>query len=533
MDRPSDEIPLSDLSEVECSSNGESSKAREIFRNVVATLIIMTAATLLSFFFRFVDFHESNIIMAFILGVLFVAKQTEGHMFGIMASVIGVLTFNFFFTEPYYTFNVYRPDYPVTFVIMLIVAIVTSTLTSRIKRELKSASLREKRTQTLYQINKMLIKVRSISQIIEVGGRGIAKMVNRSVIIYSAISSDNLGEPYIYAFNNDERVAVLNSYNEKQVAAETIKSGKTTGAGTDLFGSSIACYIPVKGQSGVLGVIGVSCFNRNVLSSEQKSLLEAVASQVALAIERERLWEKQQKAKLDMERERLRGNLLRAISHDLRTPLAGILGATATILDNGDLIDPKVTRELLQNVYEDAGWLIHAVENILSITRIDEGKMEIKKNLEAVEEIVAEAVSRVRKLAGTRKIKVKIPEELILLPMDGMLIEQVLVNLIDNAIKHTPDGTAIEVQAQLGTERMIFEVSDNGNGIPKESLTAIFDRFYTSTAANSGGRQGTGLGLAICKSIITAHGGEIKAFNNASGGATFQFSLPVKEHVDG
>jgi two-component system sensor histidine kinase KdpD len=531
--RPSDEIFLSDLSEVEYSGNREPSKASEIFRNVVTTLCIMTAATFLSFFFRYVDFHEANIIMAYILGVLFVAKQTEGHIFGIIASVIGVLTFNFFFTEPYYTFNVYRPDYPVTFVIMLIVAIVTSTLTSRVKRELKSASLREKRTQTLYKINKMLIKVRSISQVIEVGGRGIAKMVNRSVVIYSGISSDNLGEPYVYAFNNDERVVVLKSHNEKQVAIETIKSGKTMGAGTGLFSESAACYIPVKGQSGVLGVIGVSCFNSNILSPEQKSLLEAVASQIALAIERERLWEKQQKAKLDMERERLRGNLLRAISHDLRTPLAGILGATATILDNGELIDPKVTRELLQNVYEDAGWLIHAVENILSITRIDEGKMEIKKNLEAVEEIVAEAVSRVKKLAGAHSIKVKIPEELIMLPMDGMLIEQVLVNIIDNAIKYTPAGTTIEVQAKLEADMMIFEVSDNGNGVQQENMSVIFDRFFTSVVANGAGRQGTGLGLAICKSIIIAHGGEISAYNNASGGATFRFSLPVKEQVDG
>jgi len=169
----------------------------------------------------------------------------------------------------------------------------------------------------------------------------------------------------------------------------------------------------------------------------------------------------------------------------------------------------------------------------LSITRIDEGKMEIKKNLEAVEEIVAEAVSRVKKLAGAHSIKVKIPEELIMLPMDGMLIEQVLVNLIDNAIKYTPAGTTIEVQAKMEADMMIFEVADNGNGVQQENMSVIFDRFFTSVVANGAGRQGTGLGLAICKSIIIAHGGEISAYNNASGGATFRFSLPVKEQVDG
>ena len=523
-----DNFSLEELSKEEYHSLTELPRVLFTIFDVVVTLGIMTLATSLSFFFRHIGFHESNFIMAYILGVLIVAKQTNGHVYGILASVIGVSSFNFFFTEPYYTFVTYRPDYPVTFIIMLIVAIITSTLTAKAKQEARLSSLREKRTQILYEITKGLLKVRNFNQIAVVGGRDIAKLFNCSVIIATVNSSDGLGEPNIFAFNNDERANIFKSYHERQALAETFQTGNPVGAGTVVFVDSPAYYLPVKGQSGTLGVVGVSCFDSKFLSDEQKRLLEAVTTQIALAMEREWLSEKQQKAKMDVERERLRGNLLRAISHDLRTPLTGILGSTATILDHEEVLDKKVKRELLQGVYEDASWLIHSVENILNITRIDEGRIELKKNMEAVEEIVAEAVSRIKKLAANHIIKIDIPHDLIMLPMDGTLIEQVLVNLIDNALKYTPFGSTIGIKTQIEGERVVFEVSDNGKGIPEEDIPFIFDRFYTVPTISTG-RLGTGLGLAICKSIIAVHGGEISAFNNTSGGSTFRFRLPLKE----
>ncbi|KUO73419.1 MAG: histidine kinase [Clostridia bacterium BRH_c25] len=524
-----DNLFLDDLSETKYNNHANPQRAKLAAVNFAVTIGIMTLATLLSFLFRYIGFHESNIIVAYILGVLLAAKQTDGYFYGIAASVVGVLTFNFFFTEPYYTFVTYRPDYPVTFVIMLIAAIITSTLTAKAKQEARLSFLREKRAQILYQISRSLLKVRSINQIAEVGVKNIAKLFNRSVIIATVDLSDNLGEPYIYTFKDDEHTNIFKAFTEMQVMSETFKTGNPMGAGTEIFLDSHAYYLPIKGQSGTLGVVGVSCFDNEVLSDEQKSLLELVTTQIALAMERERLSEKQQKSKMEMERERLRGNLLRAMSHDLRTPLTGILGATATILDNDDILDKKARIKLLQGVYEDASWLIHSVENILSITRIDEGGIEIKKNMEAVEEIVAEAVSRIKKLAANHIIKINIPNDLIMLPMDGTLIEQVLVNLLDNAIKYTPYGSTIEIKTRVEDDKAIFEVSDNGNGISEEDIPLIFNRFYTAATINDTGRRGTGLGLAICKSIITAHGGRISAFNNPSVGATFRFVLPAKE----
>jgi two-component system sensor histidine kinase KdpD len=520
------------LSEIEHFSYNSDTYPRKIKLravNIAVTVIIMTFAILLSFLFRHIGLLESNIIVAFILGVLLVAKLTDGFFYGILASIIGVLTFNFLFTEPYYSFSVYRPDYPVTFVIMLIAAIITSTLTTKAKQEAKLSLLREKRAKILYQFSVSLLKVTSMDEIAEVGVKDIAELFNRSVIIAALNSSDGLEVPHIYAFNDDERADIIDSFHEIQVLSEIFKTSNPIGASTKVFVDSSAYYLPIKGQSGNLGIVGVSCTDNKLLSDEQKTLLELVTTQIALAMEREKLSEKQQKSIMEVESERLRGNLLRAMSHDLRTPLTGILGATATILDHGGVLDETVKKSLLQGVYEDASWLIYSVENILSITRMDEGKIEIKKNMEAVEEVVAEAVSRIKKLTANHTLKINIPDDLIMLPMDGILIEQVLINLIDNAIKYTSYGTTIEMKIRMDGEQVAFEVSDNGLGIPEENLNLIFNRFYTTTAINNAGRHGTGLGLAICKSIITAHNGEITAFNNPSGGATFRFILPVKE----
>jgi len=286
-------------------------------------------------------------------------------------------------------------------------------------------------------------------------------------------------------------------------------------------------YFPIKGVDESLGVIGITCLN-SPLTIEQKSFVEAISIQLALAMEREKISKKQQKAQIEMEREKLRGNLLRAVSHDLRTPLTGILGSTTTLLEHGEALEEDVKRQLLVDIFEESNWLIHSVENILSITRMDDGRVTINKNIELVEEVVSEAVLRIKKFDTDHEIKITIPDEPIMIPMDGILIKQVLINLLDNATKYTPHHSTINVKAYLKDDFVYFEVIDNGNGIPDENLPFIFNRFFTTSS-----RRGIGLGLAICKSIITAHGGVISAFNNENGGATFRFKLPVKDDTHG
>lgn len=495
--------------------------------NVVKTIVIMGSFTILSLIFKKNGFHESNVIIMFILGVLFVSRSTDGYVYGISAAIIGVLSFNFFFTVPYYRFLAYRADYSVTFVIMLIVAIVTSTLTSKVKTQAKIAYIRENKIQILYEINKSLLAARNKKQVMKFCGDNLVDMFSRTIMISMVEDENKLGRPNVYISDTQGSMNVFNTEMQIALIDKCFNTGKSVGIGAEIPINSVGFYHPIKGQNEILGVIGIECFEENTLSENEKILLQSVSTQIALAIERENLYEKKKKINLEAERERLRGNLLRSISHDLRTPLTGIVGSVSTIADNYDILRDDTKKELLKIIYEDTNWLIHSVENILSMTRIDEGKLEIKKDVEVVEEIVAESISRVKRFSGSHNIKIDLPESMVMLYVDGLLIEQVLINLIDNAIKYTQSDSIIEIKVTEEEGKVIFQVSDNGKGLTREDIPNIFDRFYTKTKGHSLERRGIGLGLAICKSIVEAHGGYMEALNNSSGGATFRFSLPA------
>ena len=225
----------------------------------------------------------------------------------------------------------------------------------------------------------------------------------------------------------------------------------------------------------------------------------------------------------------MRSNLLRSISHDLRTPLMCISGAVSAILESGDSMDKKTRDKFLANIKDDSQWLIRMVENILSVTRISEGAANVSKVPEAAEEIVAEAVSRIRKRFPDRKITVKVPDELLIVPMDGTLIEQVLINLLENAVKHSKEDSTIEISVKQSGSEAVFEVSDNGEGIAEQDLPSLFESYAPGRKRSSDSSRGMGIGLSICMSIIKAHQGKMEALNKQEGGAIIRFVLPLKE----
>ncbi len=484
---------------------------------------IMAAATFISLMFRNLGFHESNYIMTYNLGVVLIAYLTEGYWYGIAASLLGMLTFNYFFTVPYYTLVAYSPEYPVTFIIMLITALIASTLTARAKRESQRAETREKRIHILYQLEKNLLAANSKPQLIKVASKDISGLFDASVMILVSDLDGELSMRHVVGTD------IFQEEREKAAMMETYRSGMASGTRKELFSFCSAYYLPVNGPSGVLGVIGIAFPDKYMLLESQKMFLDTISAQIALALERERLYEKQQRTKMEIEKERLRGNLLRSVSHDLRTPLTSILGSVGTMIENYDVLDDAVCKDFLSDIYGEAEWLSALVENILSLTRLEGGKIALHKEMEAVEEIVAEAVSRVKKRAGQHVIDIAIPTELLMIPMDGTLIEQVLVNLLDNAIKHTPAHAAIRIAVRREKGRAVFEVSDNGQGIPDNDLPFIFDRYFTKPPGGTN-RRGIGIGLSICDSIVKAHGGEIAAENKSSGGAVFRFTLPTEEN---
>lgn len=496
-------------------------------KEVLLSSFIMIIATAISLFFFYLGLSESNIIMIFILGIIIVNIKTKGYAFGFIWSIISVLLFNFLFTEPRYSLQFYDKSYLATLPTMLIVTFIIGTLTNKIQREARNSLARENTTQILYRVSKKLLSATGTSDVVAIGIKYMSRLLERTVICYLA-QENKLSTPFIYDEEKKDENSILLSKEEKAIAYWSFLNDREAGKGTNTFYGSRGYYMPLKSQGKILGIIGISCVN-NALKTEKKFLFQTISSQISIALDREILAETQKNTRLEIESERLRSNLLRSISHDLRSPLAGIKGAVSTIIENGKLISNDKKDELLQGIYYDTEWLIRLVENLLSMTKLDEGKMEIKKNMEAAEEVIYEVVQRTSKRFKDHKIKVTVPENIIMAPMDGSLIEQVLINLIDNSLKFTEVGSLIEIKTYEKEEKVFFEVIDSGPGIDEEILPHIFDRFFTNGSKVSDSRRGVGLGLAICKSIVEAHGGIIDVYNKIEGGAVFRFYIPKED----
>ncbi|BCJ93768.1 two-component sensor histidine kinase [Anaerocolumna cellulosilytica] len=494
--------------------------------DIIKTAGILAAATGLSYFLVGMHLGEQNIMLVYILAVMLISVKTKGYTFGILSSFISVVGFDYFFTRPYLTLYTLQPEYPLTFAIMLIVATATSTLTIRIKEQLKLTVNREHRTEMLYEINKKLLATRGLENIVKITNNYIVKLFHKSVIFYTADPSIGING-ILQQAQEDSDSTYMHQENEKAVAQWVFANQKRAGTGTDTLTGANGFYMPVISQGNVFGVLGISCIDGE-LNHDKRQFLRMIASQVAMALERQHLSNEQRRILVSSEKEKMRSNLLRAISHDLRTPLTGILGASSAILDNYDRIDRETNEKLLKNIKDESQWLIRMVENLLSITRIREGTMNVTKAPEAAEEIVAEAISRIRKRFPETNLTVKVPEKVVIVPMDGTLIVQVLINLVENAIKHTPSGKLIEVNVREGINSIIFEVSDSGEGIPEEELSGIFE-YVPGGKGSSDSTRGMGIGLSLCMSIIKAHDGSMEAKNKKDGGAVFRFYLPMEE----
>lgn len=497
---------------------------------ILRASLIMVIMTFIALFCEYIGFSESNVFMILILGVIIIYIKTKGYFLGIISSLAGVAIFNYLFIKPKYSFQFYDRNYLVTFVMMLIMAFTIGNLTNRIQKNARDSNVREKRTQTLYRISSKLLSAVGNSDVVSIGIKYISRLIDRTVICYLS-KDEKLSTPFVYKNDNGKYKFPFPDKNENAAAYWSFLKGRESGAGTDTFYGAKGYYMPIKIDKKILGVIGVSC-SEGFLEPDQKFIIETVMSQMAIALDREILVSQQEASKTAIDRERLRSSLLRSISHDLRSPLAGIKGTISTILEDGESIPENVKQSLLKGVYDDTEWLIRLVENLLSMTRFDEGNVRIDKNMELVEEVLTESAQRSSKYFRDHEIKIDAPEEMIMAPMDGSLIEQVLINLIDNAAKFSPKGSLIQVKAYGKDNDVFFEVIDDGIGIDDKILPYIFDRFFTNGSKISDSRRGVGLGLAICKSIVEAHGGKIAAFNRKNGGSIFRFNIPGKKVID-
>jgi two-component system, OmpR family, sensor histidine kinase KdpD len=487
-----------------------------------ATLVAVLATALAWAMFGF--FELSNIVMAYLLGVILVATR-HGRGPSMLVSILSVAAFDFFFVPPYFSFAVSDSQYLVTFGVMLLVAVVISSLTIRIRMQAAAAREDEQRTAALYAMSRELAATRGVDELLKIAMRHISEVFRSQVVVLLPHETKGLA----VSANVPGQLDV--DASEVAVARWVFEHKQPAGLGTTTLPGAAALYLPLVASRGAVGVLGVRPAERHALDApEQLHDLETFANQTALAIERARLAEEAQQAQTRAEAERLRNSLLSSVSHDLRTPLATITGAATTILESGTQIDQATQKELLESLRDEAERLNRLVQNLLEMTRLESGALQLRREWHPLEEVVGAALERLSRRLGDRRVTVNIPSDLPLVPIDDVLIEQVLVNLLDNAVKYTSSDTPIRIIATATSENVTVEVADRGPGLPRGEEDQVFEKFYRAAADARGGAdgaRGSGLGLAICDGIVKAHGGRIWAQNLPEGGVAFLFTLPL------
>ena len=495
-------------------------------KDILITVLILAIATILGLSFYSFGFTDSNIITVYILGVLLTSLFTKGYTCGIIGSLVSVMLFNFFFTEPRLTFHAYDSGYPVTFAIMLVASVITGTLASKLKSHAKLSAQAAFRTKVLLDTNQLLQKAQNDEDIINITATQIMKLLNRSVVMYS-VRDGKLTKGSLYSAQSDN-LEDLFTTTERNTAEWVYLNKHRAGASTNVYSKAKCVYFSIRINNNIYGVIGIRIKGKP-LDAFENSILLSILGECALAMDNRRNAKEKEQTAVLAKNEQLRANLLRAISHDLRTPLTSISGNAGNLLSNKDKLDEDTKMQIYTDIFDDSEWLISLVENLLSVTRIEEGRMNFNKSIELVDEITEEALRHIGRKSTEHKISVIHKDELLLANADAKLIVQVLINLIDNAIKYTPLGSEIKVITEKKNGYASISVIDNGNGIPDNIKPHVFEMFYTGDNRIADSRRSLGLGLALCKSIIGAHGGELTLTDNQPQGCNFTFTLPLGE----
>ena len=495
-------------------------------KDILITVLILAIATILGLSFYSFGFTDSNIITVYILGVLLTSLFTKGYTCGIIGSLVSVMLFNFFFTEPRLTFHAYDSGYPVTFAIMLVASVITGTLASKLKSHAKLSAQAAFRTKVLLDTNQLLQKAQNDEDIINITATQIMKLLNRSVVMYS-VKDGKLTKGSLYSAQSDN-LEDLFTTTERNTAEWVYLNKHRAGASTNVYSKAKCVYFSIRINNNIYGVIGIRIKGKP-LDAFENSILLSILGECALAMDNRRNAKEKEQTAVLAKNEQLRANLLRAISHDLRTPLTSISGNAGNLLSNKDKLDEDTKMQIYTDIFDDSEWLISLVENLLSVTRIEEGRMNFNKSIELVDEITEEALRHIGRKSTEHKISVIHKDELLLANADAKLIVQVLINLIDNAIKYTPVGSEIKVITEKKNGYASISVIDNGNGIPDNIKPHVFEMFYTGDNRIADSRRSLGLGLALCKSIIGAHGGELTLTDNQPQGCIFTFTLPLGE----
>jgi two-component system sensor histidine kinase KdpD len=467
-------------------------------------------------------FSLTNLVMIYLLGGA-LAGLRLGRGPSILTAVLNVAAFDFFFVPPRFSFAVSDIQYALTFAVMLVVALIISNLMASVRQQTRVAGARERRTALLYGMSRELAATRGLTNMARVIVKHVAETFDGEVAVLLPDATGRLMDgtgpadaPHAY------------SGADLSVAQWVLDNGRAAGLGTDALPGAPAIYIPIAGsQQGPLGVLVLHPDNpRRVLLPERRHLLDTFAGQIALAIERAYLAETAESARVSAETESLRNTLLASISHDLRTPLAVIAGASSALADPQLALDDATRRSLVASIEVKALEMSELISNVLDLVRFETGEVRLRREWESVEDIVSHALQRLAPRLAGYPLDVRLPNDLPLVFVDAALMVQALANLLENATRHTPAGTPILLTASGGADEVELTVADRGPGLPDGDPEQLFAKFQRGR--EEGNTGGAGLGLAICRAILSAHGGRVSAANREGGGASFTVAVPIR-----
>ncbi len=496
-----------------------------IVKGTLLTLTAIAAATLASFGLERLALNDSNFAMLYLLSTVFVAYFTDGYAYAFVASLLSVFTFDFFFLSPRHTVMIHHKGYAITFSIMLLSGLLSATLTGRMKVLKEQAELRELHLRFLNRFIRKLMLAGNPREIAEFAAGETADLLRAPVMVVVAGSGNDPEFRQVagqHDFGNAEDNAAL--------LAALRSDGEDAPPGDKVHSAGNSLFLPVGAKGEVLGAMGVAFGKGRAIPENAGTFLATVCVQISFALERERLRLRQERDRMEVESERLRSNLLRGISHDLRTPLTAILGSAEAIREHHAALDLPTRLGLVADIIDECEWLTRMVENTLFLTRIDEVGVELNREPHPVEEIVAAAVERCRKRVGQARLRLELPQDFLMVQADATLITQVLINLLDNAFRYTLPGTEVVLRAFVSGSEVVFEVEDKGIGVHPAIMEKLFDRFFKPGNPDiiDGRLKGAGLGLSVCKSVVVAYGGSIAAENGRHGGTIIRFTLPME-----
>jgi two-component system sensor histidine kinase KdpD len=499
-------------------------RARRLGANeYISSLGIIAITSLIGLVLR-PHLQITDIAMLFLLAVV-VVGYSHHRRAALLACVLSIAAFDFGFVPPYYTLNVHEAAYFLTFGVMLAVALVMTQLTTRIRGQAEEAMEREQRTAARFALSRELATVDAIPAQIAITERHIAQAGQGEV---HALLSLTPGEsPSHHPWPDD---GVFDSVAVRVAASWAYENGESAGWGTSQCAEAEALVVPMKSPNETLGIVTLRPESpERILSPAQRRTVEALARQAAIALERTLLSRGHEQARMEVESERLRTALLSSLSHDLRTPLGSIEGAASSLLQESGVLSPGLQREMAETILEESRRMTRLVTNLLDMVRVETGDLAVHKAWQPLEEALGVALLRLEERLASHPVETKLPQELPLLPIDELLIEQVFINLLENAVKYTAPGTPITVSAWQEGDAVLVEVADRGEGIPQGEEETIFRKFHRVAGAGpTVPPGGSGLGLTICRGIVAAHGGRIWLERRADRGAAFRFTLPLE-----